>query len=82
MTQDGAPMSCQELVELVTDYLEGALDDDTRIRFDHHIGLCPGCETYLRQMQETAARLGSIPAESLPAEAQTALLDAFRDFLR
>jgi len=75
-------MTCQEFVELVTDYVEGVLDDDTRMRFEHHIGLCPGCDTYLRQMEDTAARLGSIPAETLSDEAQSTLLDAFRDFLR
>jgi hypothetical protein len=46
------------------------------------MGLCPGCDSYLRQMEETAARLGSIPVESLSPEAQSTLLDAFRDFKR
>jgi hypothetical protein len=82
MTQEIEGMSCQEFVELVTDYLEDALDDGTRARFDHHIGLCHGCEAYLRQMEETATRLGSIPVESLPPEAQSSLLDAFRGFRR
>ena len=82
MTQDVPPMTCQEFVELVTDYVEGVLDEDTRMRFEHHIGLCPGCDTYLRQMEDTAARLGSIPAETLSDEAQSTLLDAFRDFPR
>ena len=83
MTHDVAPpMSCQELVELVTDYLEDALDGDTRVRFEQHVALCPGCETYLHQMKETASRLGSIPVQSLSDEAQTTLLEAFRDFPR
>ena len=82
MTGDAAHLSCQEFVELVTDYLEDALDDATRARFEHHMGLCPGCEVYLRQMEETAARLGTVPVESLSLEAQSALLDAFRDFRR
>ena len=82
MTHDVAPMSCQEFVELVTDYLDDALDGDTRVRFEHHVGLCPGCDTYLHQMKETAARRGSIPVVSLSDDAQTTLLDAFRDFLR
>lgn len=80
MTQDVAPMCCQEFVEVVTDYLEGALDESTRRRFEHHMGLCHGCEVYLRQMEETAARLGSIPVESLSPDAQATLLDAFRGF--
>ena len=82
MTGDVAPMSCRELVELVTDYLEGALDEAGRASFEHHLQLCRGCEAYLEQMQETASRLGSIPVESLSPDAQSALLDAFRDFPR
>ncbi len=82
MTQDAADMGCQEFIELVTDYLEDALDRSTRARFEHHMGLCHGCEVYLRQMEETAARLGSIPVKSLPPHAQSMLLDAFRGFRR
>ncbi|MFN8193758.1 MAG: zf-HC2 domain-containing protein [Nocardioidaceae bacterium] len=82
MTGPIAHLSCQEFVELVTDYLDGALDDPTRERFDHHMELCPGCGVYLHQMEETAARLGTIPAESLSPEAQETLLDAFRGFRR
>ena len=72
-------MTCQQLVELVTDYLEDALDLETRDRFEQHLALCPGCETYLRQMAETARRLGEIPVETLSDRAKTVLLAAFRD---
>ena len=78
MAED-AGMTCQELVELVTDYLEDVLDQETRDRFEEHLALCPGCETYLQQMAETATRLGEIPVETLSGEAQTVLLTAFRD---
>ena len=77
-----ADLTCQEFVELVTDYLEGALDEDTVRRFEEHMALCPGCETYLSQMKETASRLGEIPVESLSLETQATLLSAFRDFRR
>ena len=77
-----ADLTCQDFVELVTDYLEGALDEDTRRRFEEHLALCPGCDTYLSQMKETATRLGEIPVESLSAETQSTLLSAFRDFRR
>jgi predicted anti-sigma-YlaC factor YlaD len=77
-----ADLTCQEFVELVTDYLEGALDDDTVRRFEEHMDLCQGCETYLSQMKETASRLGEIPVESLSPETQETLLSAFRDFRR
>ena len=77
-----AGLSCQELVELVTDYLEGALDVTTARRFEEHLDLCPGCRTYLDQVRETVARLGEMPAESLTPEARATLLAAFRDFRR
>lgn len=77
-----ADLTCQDFVELVTDYLEGALDDDAVRRFEEHLALCPGCETYLDQMKETASRLGEIPVESLSAEARSTVLSAFRDFRR
>ena len=77
-----AELTCQDFVELVTEYLEGALDEDTVRRFEEHLALCPGCETYLSQMKETASRLGEIPVESLSAETQATLLSAFRDFRR
>ena len=51
-------------------------------RFEEHLALCPGCDTYLSQMKETASRLGEIPVESLSEETQSTLLSAFRDFRR
>jgi anti-sigma factor RsiW len=75
-------LSCQEFVELVTDYFEGALDADTAARFDEHRELCPGCETYLAQMRETVSQLGEIPVESLSEEAQSMLLSDFRNVRR
>ena len=77
-----AELTCQELVELVTDYLEDSLDPETRTRVEEHLGGCPGCGTYLRQMRETVSRLGQIPVETLSPEAQQALLSAFRDYRR
>lgn len=75
-------LTCQEFVELVTDYLEGALDADATARFEQHLAACPGCETYLNQMKETASRLGEIPVETLSEDMQTTLLAAFRDLRR
>lgn len=75
-------LTCQEFVELVTDYLEGALDEDTTARFEQHLAACQGCETYLNQMEETASRLGEIPVETLSDDARSRLLSAFRDFHR
>jgi anti-sigma factor RsiW len=75
-------LTCQEFVELVTDYFEGVLDADRTARFDEHRALCPGCETYLLQMKETASRLGEIPVDSISEEMQSTLLSAFRDLRR
>ena len=77
-----ADLTCQELVELVSDYLEGALDEETTARFEQHVALCPGCERYLNQMKETASILGEIPVESLSDEVQATLLRTFRGFAR
>jgi anti-sigma factor RsiW len=71
-------LSCQELVELVTDYLEGALPEDLHNRFERHIEHCSGCQTYLEQMRTTIHLAGTLTAESLSPDAEHALLDAFR----
>jgi anti-sigma factor RsiW len=74
------PLACQELVELVTDYLEGRLEPADRERFDAHIAGCDACTAYLEQMRMTLEALGRIPAESLSAQAQEELLVAFREW--
>jgi anti-sigma factor RsiW len=75
-----APITCQEFVELATEYLEGALDQDTRERFERHLALCPGCETYLAQMAETARVTGRLEEEHLSDPARSQLMDAFREW--
>ena len=73
-------LSCQELVELVSDYLEGALSCSDRARFERHIADCPHCTAYLEQMRTTLAVLGRLEEESLPPAARDELLAAFRDW--
>ena len=75
-------LSCQELVELVTDYLEGALPAELHDRFDQHIAHCSGCQTYLEQMRRTIRATGTLTPEALSPEAERALLDAFRGWQR
>ncbi len=83
MTTAGAEqLSCQELVELVTDYLEGALPPDARAMFEEHIGRCTGCHEYVRQMRTTIELTGSLTPEDVPPDAVERLLDAFRDWQR
>jgi anti-sigma factor RsiW len=71
-------MSCKELVEVITDYLEDALPEHDRIRFDTHLGECPWCCNYLEQMRETIAALGTLREEAIAPETREQLLLAFR----
>jgi anti-sigma factor RsiW len=71
-------MACNELIELVTDYIEGRLPPLDVTRFDAHLGICDGCGTYLDQMRETIEALGHLPEESITPEARESLLEAFR----
>ena len=71
-------LSCRELVELVSDYLEGALPARDHARFEAHVAGCVNCAAYLRQMRETVALLGTLPADALSFEAEEELRAAFR----
>jgi anti-sigma factor RsiW len=75
-------MSCQELAELVTEYLEGTLPADDQERFEEHLETCPRCQTYLEQMRQTIRMLGQLPAETISPEARGQLLAAFRGWMR
>lgn len=70
-------MNCDELVELVTAFLDDALDGRTRERFLEHLALCEGCERYLDQMRITIAQLGRVRPVPLPAESRDRMLAAF-----
>jgi anti-sigma factor RsiW len=71
---------CRDLVELVTDYLEDALDPRTRERFEAHIGGCDHCTVYLEQMRMTLVVVGHLEPEGLDPHVERELLDAFRDW--
>jgi anti-sigma factor RsiW len=73
-------LACQELVELITDYLDGALSPGDRTRFEGHISACDDCSTYLEQMRQTIDALGHISQEEIPASAMEELLGAFREW--
>lgn len=72
-------LNCDELVELVTDYLDGALDDETERRVSDHLAGCDGCTTYVDQIRLTITTLGSSPPVELTDVARDALLAALRD---
>lgn len=73
-------LSCQELVELVTDYFEGALSPEDEARFEAHVEPCDGCSIYLEQMRTTIQLTGTLKRHQLEPSAEAALLDAFRDW--
>jgi len=78
VSTDVEQLSCRELVELVTDYLEGALSEEERLRFDEHIGRCQGCRVYVEQLRETILVVGRLSEDSLSPDAERELLEAFR----
>jgi anti-sigma factor RsiW len=73
-------ITCQELVELVTEYLEGALPPADAARFERHLSLCPGCTTYVEQFRETIALTGALRVDDVSADARDALLAQFRNW--
>jgi anti-sigma factor RsiW len=78
MATSHSEITCVELVELVTAYLEGALSDEDRVRFEQHLVVCEGCTTYLEQIRETIRLAGTLRAVDLDDHARDALLHAFR----
>lgn len=75
-------LTCQEVVELVSDYLEEALPRKVRRRVEEHLALCDGCTTYLEQMRETVRLTGMLTEEQIPEDQKQRLLDAFRGWTR
>jgi anti-sigma factor RsiW len=71
-------LTCRELVELITDYLEGDLPPREHARFERHVAGCPGCQAYLDQMRATLAVLGRLGTDDLPPPARAPMLEAFR----
>ena len=70
-------LTCSEIVELVTAYLDDALDSADRERFEEHLVFCDGCDNYLEQMRQTVRLAGRVEGE-LPAAVEERLLEAFR----
>jgi anti-sigma factor RsiW len=75
-----AALMCREVVELVTDYLEGRLSRRDRRRFEAHIAACEGCTAYIEQMRLAVEALGRVPESSISPAARDALVGAFRDW--
>lgn len=75
-------LTCQELVELVTAYLDGALSLSTRARFEEHLAMCKGCQGYVDQLRETIRLTGMLTEGSLTPQVRDDLLGAFRAWRR
>jgi len=73
-------MACSDLVELVTEYVEGRLSPAERRRFEAHLAECPGCRPYLKQMRQVIRATGQLAEAAIPEPAKRALLRAFRDW--
>ena len=75
-------ISCQEVVELVNDYLDRALEPEQASLFEQHVNFCDGCEWYLDQMRTTVTTVGRVTEEEVPPETRDKLLTAFREWKR
>lgn len=75
-------ITCRELVELVSDYIDGALSPYDQERFEAHLQLCEPCVTYIEQMRRTIEATGHVTQESLPPPAREAMLETFRTWKR
>ena len=76
----GRDLTCKELVELITGYLEGTLRGRRRRRFESHLAACDGCTRYLAQMEMTIRVTGTLTEEQVTDEQRSVLLAAFRDW--
>ena len=74
------PLSCQQIVELVTEYLDGGLDGDERLAFEQHVAICPPCRGYLNQLRLIARTAGTLREEDVPEPLRESLIEAFRDW--
>ncbi len=73
-------LTCREMVELMNDYLEGALAEGDRARFEAHLSTCDACTTYLAQVRQTIRLTGRLTEESMPPGVRDEILQAFRDW--
>jgi anti-sigma factor RsiW len=82
MAESADHLSCREVVELVTDHLDGALSAEEVALFEQHLNFCEGCVWYVEQIKTTVDVLGEIREENLPPEAKDRLMTVFRDWRR
>ena len=74
--------SCRQVVDLVTDYVDGALPSSERLAFEQHVAICPPCRAYFAQMRAVVRVAGSLREDHLPEPVRENLRNAFRDWKR
>ncbi len=80
MAIDERALTCKELVDLVTEYLEGVLSFEDKERFEAHLATCNGCTVYLEQMRKTIQAVGNLEEKSLSPQAKENLLRLFQNW--
>ena len=71
-------LTCHEVVNIITDYLEDGLSPGDRRRVEEHLTICDGCTAYVEQMRETIRLTGMLTDEQIPEDQKQRLLEAFR----
>lgn len=82
MPMSASDLTCDELVELVTDYFERALSPADSTRFEEHLMTCPSCQAHLDQMRGTIETVGRLSTDAIAPDAERDLLDTFRNWKR
>ena len=80
MAESHDHITCQEVVELVTDYLDGELSGESASLFEQHLNFCDGCVWYVDQIRNTVEAVGEVREEDISCEAKDRLMTAFRDW--
>jgi anti-sigma factor RsiW len=75
-------ITCQELTEALTDYLEGVMSAEDRARFEAHLAVCDGCATYVEQMRQVITTVHELRPDDVETTAPDNLLEAFRAWKR
>ena len=73
-------LSCQQMVELVTEYLDGVMEPRRRARFEAHLAGCDGCTNYVEQFRTTVAVVGRLEVDDVPEPVMAELISAFRNW--
>jgi anti-sigma factor RsiW len=75
-------MNCRQIVELMTDYIEGALSESDRRRFESHLSGCDGCTAYLEELRTTIRLAARVADQPISPDLEAELVQAFRDWTR